>query len=480
MRLRQWVPAVTFFHLALYSRDGAFILVLFWKGLESRNEAESMEKNILRLLSLELFERLIRFEQVLETVPVPREKTIPTLTTVIGERLETLKATFLAEKDFFQGLLNDLPVASDKINPIQKLQQLASHYVTLQELSLALLKLTNHTFPAEGHLFLRDALPEELQAKSGHLTVLIEAEGHETDLAKLGFEQQEVLVGTLSVLEKTNPLSWIGAIQPYGQYLAKNQANIKQLRSEFEALDARLTGDTFDALVSHCVSLRLLGPAYYFYITSQTLLNEVLFPESQPAFISIIEPALFYGLNHLSFTHNSLVMQHEAIDRLRKELRPTDVVLNDPAPLSELFRVIEKIVPDHVAFHPKQFDRAVELKDKLAEGTLISSSPVFSLGSMADSLAQKREQGEFSIYETLSMIAEHPHTAREIVTAGWLYKVDRAAVWLFSTLQHATPFEHLSTIISGQDHLLGKSIETAELHRVLLCSPVMSSGGAAR
>jgi len=43
-------------------------------------------------------------------------------------------------------------------------------------------------------------------------------------------------------------------------------------------------------------------------------------------------------------------------------------------------------------------------------------------------------------------------------------------------LQHAMPFEHLSTIISGQDHLLGKSIETAELHRVLLCTP----GGAIR
>ncbi len=454
-----------------------------------------MEKNILRLLSLELFERLARFEQVLETVPIPQEKSIPTLTTVVGHRLENLKAAFLREKDFFHSLLNDLPinlessrqdtakpepgaVSSGKMpqeNAIQKLRQLGPQYQALQDLSQALLKLTNHTFPAEGHLFLRDALPEELQAKSGHLSVLIEAEGQANALESLGFDHEEVLVGALSVLQKTNPLAWLGVINPYGRYLAKHQASLNQMRDEFVKLDQRLQGSGFDKLVGHCVALRLLGPAHYFYSSTQILLQEVLYPDSHPLFTSIIEPAMFYGLNHLSFTHNSLVLHHEAIDRLRKELRPTDVVLNDPTPWAELFRVIEKIVPDHVAFHPKAFERAVELKEKLSEGTLISSSAVFSLGSMADTLNQKREQGQFSIYETLSMITEHPHTAREIVTAGWLYKIDRAAVWLFSTLQNNTPFEHLSTLLSGQDHLLAKSIETAELHRVLLCSPGSSS-----
>jgi hypothetical protein len=86
--------------------------------------------------------------------------------------------------------------------------------------------------------------------------------------------------------------------------------------------------------------------------------------------------------------------------------------------------------------------------------------------------AETRGPGDkFPIYELLGMVSETPNTPREIVNAGWIHKLDRGPVWLYNTLNSTglEGFERLSELVSRQDHLLIKSIETSEVHRVLLC-----------
>jgi hypothetical protein len=87
-------------------------------------------------------------------------------------------------------------------------------------------------------------------------------------------------------------------------------------------------------------------------------------------------------------------------------------------------------------------------------------------------LRKKRDQEDFSIYEPLGMMTEVPHNPREIINAGWLHKMERAPVWLYSALneEDGGGFTRVLDVINYQDHLLRKSIEVSEVHRVLLCN----------
>jgi hypothetical protein len=69
-------------------------------------------------------------------------------------------------------------------------------------------------------------------------------------------------------------------------------------------------------------------------------------------------------------------------------------------------------------------------------------------------------------------MTEYPHSPREVVNAGWLHKVERGPVWLYSILNEDREegFEKVLELLNYQDHLLRKSIEVSEVHRVLLCS----------
>jgi hypothetical protein len=70
------------------------------------------------------------------------------------------------------------------------------------------------------------------------------------------------------------------------------------------------------------------------------------------------------------------------------------------------------------------------------------------------------------------MMTEYPHTPREIINAGWLHKMERGPVWLYATLNEEDDagFNRILEVLDYQDHLLRKSIEVSEVHRVLLCN----------
>lgn len=136
-----------------------------------------------------------------------------------------------------------------------------------------------------------------------------------------------------------------------------------------------------------------------------------------------------------------------------------------------LFRAVEKTISAKHAFQEKHLDRALQLRERLEQGILLSSAPLYPVEEVAETLERTRNQDDFSIYAPLSMMTEYPHTPREIVNAGWLYKMERAPVWLYAVLNEPREqgLEPVADLLGYQERLLRKSVEVSEVHRALLC-----------
>jgi hypothetical protein len=324
----------------------------------------------------------------------------------------------------------------------------------------------------EMFLFLKDVLPTELTKDAGEQTVFLAAEGEGRQAAHGLFSK--VLMDPISILQKNNPLGWVGLSQSYSHYLLENASSLEALKLELlkgekKKHHAGVTDALVESMLRHALNLRLLGPAYYFHA-----LVEALFAKDE-AFLHFTEPALFYGLNHQNVTHKSLVILHEACERSKPALDADNEEVLLPLSkdtLANVFRAVEKLIPAKYAFQEKHLERAVQLQERLSQGTLLSSTSLYPLEEVSENLVNTRDEENFSIYGPLAMMTEYPHSPKEIVNAGWLHKVERGPVWLYSILNEDREegFEKVLELLNYQDHLLRKSIEVSEVHRVLLCS----------
>jgi hypothetical protein len=280
----------------------------------------------------------------------------------------------------------------------------------------------------------------------------------------------DLCVEPLSILQKANPLGWVSLTRTLSQ-------QVFFARPEFDDLRQRATGilaqvEFFKPLACHLISLRLVGPAYYYATVTEALLQQ------DHVFLSVLEPALFQGVQHFNFTDKSVVFLHEATEK-SQEFFPNRHGAPKGATedsLGELFRTVERLIPERVAFTDKQFEKALQLQERLAQETLLSGANIYSTEAIRDALETKltgaQAAGEaVPIYELLTMVTETPNSPREILNAGWVHKLERAPVWLYNTLNFNDEegFSRLTDLVVRQDHLLVKSIETSEVHRVLLC-----------
>ncbi len=414
-----------------------------------------MQKTFLKLLTFEYVERLARFESLLQEGVNTSESITPKLTDALRAELAQLKQGLVEQKPVLNQLFSDAPLINDKLIPSLEAGVFEPNR-KLQELTRLLYQLYPAKAMAESYLFTKDALPVELidQERS----VILEAELSQPP--SVGTPLEDVLLLQLPLLQKNNPLGWVGLVYPFALKIAQ-----KALASESAEQQA---------LAAHAFSLRLAGPAYYFQTVTQAMLTK------DTAFFQQVESVLFYGLNHLNFVNKSLVIVHEAIEKAQSLLggTPGGRAL-DEAQLSKLYQTVESTIPTRLAFTDRHFEQALQLKDRLSEGVLPSSSPVYTIVDVNEKLQAARQAGDVPIYDLLGMMTEHPHSPREIVNAGWIHKIERAPVWLYSTLfeteqpdpdKGQSRFQRTQELLGIQDHLLQKAIETSEIHRVLLCS----------
>ncbi|HEY9685765.1 MAG TPA: hypothetical protein V6C52_02190 [Coleofasciculaceae cyanobacterium] len=420
-----------------------------------------MQKTFLKFVMFELVERIARFQLLLNECADALHETAPGLKHALEQEARQLEDQLLAHKTQLNRLFSEGNSGKHSIEPV-----LGESYARLCGLSQMLKHLRQLELAPETYLFLKDALPADLLKNAGEQSILLVAEGEGNPV--LPGLLPKVLVDSLSILQKNNPLAWVGLTRSYTRHLLGSASSLETLKQDLLKAGKKqaIAGydATIDSLLMHALNLRLLGPAYYFY----SLVDAVISRDEH--FLQLIEPALFFGLNHQNFTHKSLVIMHEASERARPESA------NTPAPLAEdvltnLFHKVEKVIPAKAAFQAKHLERAILLQERLNQGVLLSSTPMFPVGEVAETLGRKREEENFSIYEPLGMMTEYPHSPREIVNAGWLHKVERGPVWLYSVFneERNDGFERLLEILTYQDHLLRKSIETSEVHRVL-CS----------
>lgn len=420
-----------------------------------------MQKTFLKFMLFELVERVARFRLLLNECANELHESAPVLHQSLKQEAELLESRLLEQK----GVLNHLFIEVGKQNTSGCEAVIEALHARLRELSEIASRLQALKVVSETHLFLKDVLPADLLQSAGEHSVFLTAEGQgDLQLPAL----PKVLIDGLSVLQKNNPLAWVSLSKAYSRFLLDTTSSLESVKLDLlkgqKKVAGGLTEETAEQLIQHALNLRLLGPAYYFQA-----LTEAFLAQDQP-FLQVIEPALFFGLNHQNFTHKNLVILHEACERSKPESGGMLPLSEDT--LAILFRAVEKAIPAKYAFSEKNMQRAIQLQERLSQGILLSSTALYPVEEVAENLNGNRERADFSIYEPLSMLTEYPHSPKEIVNAGWLHKMERGPVWLYSILNEGRSegFENVMQLLDYQDHLLRKSIETSEIHRVLLCS----------
>ncbi len=446
-----------------------------------------MQKTLLKLLTYELVERVARFDHLLISLSQDCDSTSLALLNGMQKRLTGIKHDILAEKKFLFRMFDEKSVKSKDFQSklATKLNDAVyGPYEALSELSGWLPSLSSAPSMAmlpEVSMFLNDALADKHCRNLGQRSIVFQPETMTTRPYAQDFS--ELLLEFVPYLQRSNPLGWLALVDGYAERLlerdlaTEKQSVFKAVRSKAKGL---LAEDVFfQPLVKSCVALRILGPAYYYHAVADALLQrDVIFLEK-------IEPALFYGLNYFNFSDKSLVILHEATEKSRElfdfsSSESSSERLFQEAQVAAVLKAVEKVVPEGRAFSEKQFKRALALQDRLNQGTLISSANLYPEDEVADGIEKVKKSSadaieESSVYDALTLVGESPNAPREIVNAGWIHKLERSPIWLYDTLslisENDEPldgFERLLERLAASDHLLLKSIETSEIHRVLL------------
>jgi hypothetical protein len=442
----------------------------------------SMHKVLLRLSLYEAVERLVRLES---RVAAFRMEMPPESVLIQGfeRHLEALRQSLQASKGLLSPLFSDNAQSPEKssLAPIVELMQRL--YQETCALSRHLAGLHRTELNGEATLFLKDAAPLSMLSQYTDRTIRVTAEG---DDASEAWPFDSVLPEKISLLQIQNPLQWVSLLEGYVSALQQQHeptwADLGCMGKSSDPMD----GHFCRSLLHHCLSLRLLGPAYYFHSVLEALLRQDF------DFLLGVEPLLFHATNFFNLTDKTLVILHEAVEKTQAVFPvPEGAPALKPQSLdcfNQMLKAVELAVPPKNAFADKAFQNALQLQERLAAEVLLSASAPYPTEEVRDAVMLKLLQGKTNacngksaapIYEVLGMTAETPHTPREMINAAWVNKMERASAWLYDALmgdgfQSSDGEDGLTRLrsrLERQDLLLLKSIETAEVHRVLLGAP---------
>ncbi|MBX2861080.1 MAG: hypothetical protein KTR14_07585 [Vampirovibrio sp.] len=456
-----------------------------------------MHKTLLKFLVAELFEKMARLQLLLDEVPLEKKATAAPLFSELQTQLTEIQTHVLAQKPFLTSLFSDKPTVSGTtvngdsahVNAVFQ-EAIYQPYQRLCQLSEWLNSVAKESTRPELQLFLNDVFPQAFQQKViqnsvgsdviGPGVILCRAEGISPLLPAV--DLPGITLETLSLIQKNNPLGWLGVLENSLGQLCRHLPSVKTLQEKMKGKLAE--EDFFLPVVKHLLALRLLGPAHYYFS-----IQEALFKEDM-VFFEWVEPILFFSLNHLNFVDKNLVILHESIEKSREHLAPYTYGKTGKASkgnehlfhkdqVTEILYLTEKEIPEKFAFTEKQFQKALQLQERLGLEILLSSSHLYGLDDVRDLLDKKQQETpDISVYDMMSMLGESPNTSREMINAGWIHKVERGPVWLYSTISPLTNevgenntdtgMSWLLNMIERRDHLFLKSIETAEVHQMLV------------
>lgn len=446
-----------------------------------------MQRTLLKLFAFTLLEKTCRFERILDERGHDKDQLPPSLIADLRAQMARIQQTVLETPDLFDTLFN--PKAKSTI----ALQQFLSdvfypQYHALCDASRWLNQWGLNRQPEMG-MFLKDAISPEELATFGYRVVELCDQASSTQPRRSALDTPDntpnsAMLEKLSVLDILNPLGWATLSFQYALKLAQSD-EAKGLRQWTRIENALGKTDADKAyqydLLAHAIGLRLHGPAYYFNAVINGLLTQ------DPLSLSHIEPLLFHGLGHNGGLDKQALLIHEGLDNHKAVLmdmwaahaHAAGETLDEPSTemdadtLGAFFSMAEKLIPERDAFTERHVERVLALQDALHEHTLISAKAVYPHQA---AYAQWSESDEdTSVYTNLNLVTHVPNSPREIVNAGWMYHLERLPIWLYDTMATDTGnadslrgMDSLRHRLARQDFLLTKSIETSEVHRVLL------------
>lgn len=445
-----------------------------------------MQRTLLQLFAFTLLEKTCRFERILDERGHDKEQLPPSLITDLRAHMQRIQQAVLETPDLFDTLFD--PETKSTIALQQFLTDVFyPQYHALCDATRWLNQWGLNRQPEMG-MFLKDAVsPEELAAFGYRAIELCNQPSVFSHHQTSSNPYKNAMIEKLSVLDILNPLGWPNLSYQYGLQVAKSEQakDLRQWSRIHSALNSSPQEKSLQyELLAHAIGLRLHGPAYYFNTVIQGLLTQ------NTLTLSHIEPLLFHGLGHNGGLDKQALLIHEGLhnhkavladmwanaalnNNLEKQASPPEL---DADTLSAFFNMAEKLIPERDAFTERHVERVLALQEPLHEHTLISAKAVYPHQA---AYTQWNESGdETSVYTHLNLVTHVPNSPRDIVNAGWMYHLERMPIWLYDAMASESDktdtlkgIDSLRHRLARQDFLLTKSIETSEVHRVLLTPP---------
>ncbi len=417
-----------------------------------------MNKILLKRLLYELLEEIGRLELQLNELENQAEANILPYVTQLVRHMEGVKERVFAQREqfllAFQEATLDEAFIHDCINSI--FPEIRSSLAPVRK---ALYQLKKREVLPETELYLNSlGLTKLVPDAPGVVVIPVESQAQQADLPTF----ESLIVSSLPILDAQSPLPWFGLADRFTEYFSVQSI---QMASLFEEIGVPQSEAKY---ITPVLNLRLLGPGYYAYFVLKSL------ELKQFSVLQAVEPVLFQALNRFGLVNKDLVILHQSLERLRQSLPVSEeahsvVQLFGKEDVADrILKAIEKVIPERLAYTEKALLKSQLLEERLERGMLISAVPMLGSPAQLREDLQKLEQEGIDVYGILHQIQETPASPREIINAGWLHKLDQSPAWLQAVLM--APQDEWSvfrTRIAELDNILLKSIEIAEVHRVL-------------
>lgn len=318
------------------------------------------------------------------------------------------------------------------------------------------------------------------------------------DISKVKRFSPESCILELAIVDGDNPLTWPVLAHEFGHSL-DDAEKISESIVDSRIPEARKEKDYRDICVSwtsevfaDLVAARVFGPSAILPLISMELgLSPIL---KGPSSASITHPPTPFrsrivrkyladrGLKDpfekiLSIYDEDQNRKMPLLSEREKKAREQETRM-----LEYVFNMVNPEVQARVdglglgAFSSKSLSRVAELKSRIEVGEPVSSYRVESDESIRgklDDLRRSTEPGgrertQEEVYLILGLLNEQPADSCEILTAGWLYKLDsqkRALRKVFAA--ETVDFNSYADYLLNLDELLLKSLQLASVHQAL-------------
>jgi hypothetical protein len=314
------------------------------------------------------------------------------------------------------------------------------------------------------------------------------------DLSKL----QLLVPATTSILElpiidRDNPLSWPFLAHEFGHSLDRKYGITPRLVKYLTELKLTsqqtiVVSNWISEIFADLVAGRVLGPAAMLPLFSMEI---ILSPIIEASTLSSTHPPTPFRLSllkkylhetDLSFTpYDSLVNIYESVQSHKLQIQGKKEKSSQEASdnlLKYIFNQLERPLEEEIRklkvheFTNAALVQSAVLKNRLKDGIPIPSQRAVSdaeLRGLIDKLMAESNRSPAQASELFGNFSDQPTSCAEILSAGWLYKLETYPEKLKQVFfESQLTFDNYSEYLTRLDDLILKSLRMSSVHTTLL------------